>query len=114
MVAEVEAPTVAVVAAAPMAAVTDNASSSCVFRGPNHSSHGAAPARSSLVHLAPMSNARDADKLRRVVDDVHHAPVTDPDAALIFLAFQLFASSGPWCMAQSLLFWEDTRQRAVR
>ena len=42
-----------------------------------------------------MSNASDADEFRRVVDDVHLAPVTDPNAPLVLVAFQLFASCGP-------------------
>ena len=58
--------------------------------------------RSSFVHLAPACNACDADELRRVVDDVHHSPVANPEALLIFVAFQLFASLGPWCIAQRL------------
>jgi hypothetical protein len=32
-----------------------------------------------------MSNARDTDQLRCVVDNPDHAPVTDPDSPLIFL-----------------------------
>jgi len=59
----------------------------------------------SFVYLAPMRNACDADELRRVVDDVYHPPGAYPDAPLIFVAFQLFASCGPWCIAAESIFW---------
>src|ERR1035438_10259991 len=60
-----------------------------VFNGSERCCHG--PSRNVfrlLVDLAAVSNARDTDELRRVVDDVYHAPVTDSDAPLIFVAFQ--------------------------
>ena len=50
----------------------------------------------------------------RVVNDVHHPPVTDPDTPLIFVAFQLPASCGPWCVAQRLDFLDDTSQYDIR
>jgi hypothetical protein len=50
----------------------------------------------------------------RVVDDVHHPPGTDPAAPLILVAFQLFASCGPRCMAQRLDVLDDTGQYAIR
>ena len=69
---------------------------------------------SSFVCLAPVRNSRDADELRRVVDDVHHAPVTDPDAPMIFVALQFLASRGPRYMAQRTDFLDDARQHVVR
>src|ERR1022692_1962614 len=60
-----------------------------VFNGSERCCHG--PSRNVfrlLVDLAAVSNARDTDELRRVVDDVYHAPVTDSDAPLTFVAFQ--------------------------
>lgn len=69
---------------------------------------------SALVYLAPMANARDTDKLGRVVDNLHDAPVTYADAPLIFVAFQLFAACGPWCIAQRVHFAHDTGQHFVR
>ncbi len=51
-----------------------------------------------LVNLAPVRDPCDAHQFRRVVDDVHDAPVTDPDAPLVFVAFELFASCGAWRM----------------
>ena len=71
-------------------------------------------AQSSFVHLAPVGNARDTDEPRSVVNDVHYAPVTDSNAPLIFVAFELLASCGPWRMAQSLNFLEDTGQHVIR
>ena len=39
-----------------------------------------------------MGHARDADPLSGIVDDVDHAPVSNPDAPLIFIALKLLAS----------------------
>ncbi len=44
--------------------------------------------------------AEDNDDFRRVVDDVQHAPVTDPDAPLVLVAFQLFTSCDPGVVGQ--------------
>jgi hypothetical protein len=57
-----------------------------------------------LVHLAAVCNASDRDELRRVVDDVRHAPVPDSDAPLVLVAFQLFASCGPGLSASARIF----------
>jgi hypothetical protein len=46
-----------------------------------------------LVDLSAVGNAR-ADALRRVVDDVRHAPVTGPGAPMILVAFSLFHPAG--------------------
>lgn len=51
--------------------------------------------QSSLVHLAAVCNAGDADKPRCVVDNVRHPPVAGPNAPLILVALQLLASRGP-------------------
>ena len=78
-------------------------------------SRGQTPEMSwSLVNLAPVRDPRDRDEFRRVVDDVQHAPVTDPDAPLVLVAFQLFASCGPWCVAQRVYFFQDTSQHVIR
>ena len=61
-----------------------------------------------------MSNACDAHALHCVVDNVNHAPVTDPDAPLIFAALQFFASGGSWRIAQCLQFSNDARQQFIR
>ena len=42
-----------------------------------------------------MCDPRHADKFSRVVNDVHHALVSDTNAPLIFVALQFFASCGP-------------------
>ena len=47
-----------------------------------------------------MCNPSDSDEFRGVLDDVQHAPVTDPDAPLILLAFQFLASCGPGIVGQ--------------
>ena len=57
-------------------------------------------ATSLFVNLAAVCNPRHADYFRRVVDDVHYAPVTDADAPLIFVALQLPASRGPGVVGQ--------------
>ena len=48
---------------------------------------------SSLVDLAAMCDARDADQFDGVIDEIDHAPVADSNAALIFETLQLLASS---------------------
>ena len=53
-----------------------------------------------LVDLAAVPNARDTDEHRPVVDDVHHAPVTDPDAPLILVSFEFPASCRPGIIGQ--------------
>lgn len=68
----------------------------------------------SFMDLAAMCDPRDAHDFRRVVDDVHHAPVTDADAPLIFVALQLFASCWPWSVAQSFEFADNARQHVIR
>ena len=70
--------------------------------------------QSSLVDLAPVCDARDADELRSVVDDVHHAPVTGPNTPLVFVAFQFLASGGPRRVAQRLEFLDDAGQHVIR
>lgn len=69
---------------------------------------------SSPVDLAPMSNACDADELGCVVDDIHHPPVTHPEAPLIFVAFELFTSRGPWHSGQSLDFLNNASEHTIR
>jgi len=49
-----------------------------------------------FVHLTPVRNARDADELRRVADDVHHSPVADPDAATDLCSLSAFCI--PWAV----------------
>ncbi len=61
-----------------------------------------------------MSNPCDAHELGCVVDNVHDAPVADPDAPLIFAALQLPAPSGPWGISQSIQFSDDTCQKFIR
>jgi hypothetical protein len=39
-------------------------------------------------------HTRDRDKLRRVVDKVHNAPIAGPNAPLVLVALQLLASRG--------------------
>jgi hypothetical protein len=55
-----------------------------------------------------MSNASYADEFRRVVDDVHHTPVTDANPPMILVAFELFASGRPWSMTQRFESADDT------
>src|SRR5208283_1463772 len=69
--------------------------------------------RSSIVNLAPMRNARNAYELRSVVDNVNQTPITDPDAPVIFVAFQLLASSRPWYISQRVQFSNNTRQQII-
>jgi hypothetical protein len=69
---------------------------------------------SPFVHFATVCDARNANQFRVVVDDVHYAPVTDPDAPLIFVASQFLASCGPWRMAHRFHSLEDARQHAIR
>jgi len=56
-----------------------------------------------------MRDPRYAHYFRRVVDDVHHAPVTDADAPPIFLALQFFAPCGPGIVGQSFEFTDDAK-----
>ena len=53
-----------------------------------------------FVNLSPVRDPRHTDQFRRVVDDVQHAPVTDPDAPLVLVPFQLLASCGPGIVGQ--------------
>lgn len=43
--------------------------------------------------------------LRAVVDDVHHAPVTDPDAPLIFVVFHLLHAAGRGAERRESISW---------
>ena len=38
-----------------------------------------------FVDFAPVCNSRNTDEPYRIIDDVHHAPVTDPNAPQIFI-----------------------------
>jgi hypothetical protein len=49
-----------------------------------------------------MRDPRHANEFFRVVDDVQHAPITDPNAPLVFVAFQFSASRGPRCTDQRI------------
>jgi hypothetical protein len=49
----------------------------------------------SFIDFAAVCNARHTDELRRVVNGVKHAPIACPDAPLILVAFQFFASRRP-------------------
>ena len=61
-----------------------------------------------------MRDSRDSDECRPVVDDLQHAPVTDADTPLIFVALQFFTSFGPWGVSQRFDFTHDTRQHVIR
>lgn len=67
-----------------------------------------------FVDLAPVCNSRHAHHFRRVVDDVHYAPITHAHVPLIFVALQLFASCWPWNVAQSFEFADNASQHAIR
>jgi len=45
-----------------------------------------------LVNLAAMRDPRDRDALHCVVNEIHHAPVTDSHAPLVLVPFQFLAS----------------------
>src|ERR1035437_4068023 len=53
-------------------------------------------ARARSVDLAPVCNVRHGHGFRCVVDYVDNPVITDPNAPLILVALQLFASHGPW------------------
>src|ERR1017187_3158027 len=72
------------------------------------------PALALLVNFAPVCDPRHTDEFCRVVDDVYHAPVTHPDAPLIFVALQLFASCWPWGVAQRFDLADGTGQHVIR
>ena len=59
-----------------------------------------------LVDLAAMYDPRHAHDFCRVVDGVHYAP-------LVLVALQLFASGGPWSVAQSFKFRDDARESTL-
>jgi hypothetical protein len=67
-----------------------------------------------FVNFPAMRDPRYAHQLGRIVDDVQHAPVTDADAPLILVAFQLLASCGPWMLAQKFQFADDARKHVIR
>ncbi len=69
--------------------------------------------RSSFIGLAPVGNARDADKLRRVIDDVHDTPITNPHAPLILEALELFATCWTWDGAERLQLFDDVGQHIM-
>lgn len=69
---------------------------------------------SRVVDFAPVRDPRHTDELRRVVDDIHHAPVTYPNAPLVFLAFQLLAPCGTWRATERFEFTHHTGQHVVR
>jgi hypothetical protein len=54
----------------------------------------------SFIGVAAVCNAHNADQLRRIVDDVQHAPIACPNALLVLVAFQLFASCRPRVVRQ--------------
>ena len=62
----------------------------------------------SFVHVAPVCNARDTDELCVVVDDINHAPVTNPYAPKILVPFQLLAAHWSWRLAQGGYPLDDT------
>jgi hypothetical protein len=55
--------------------------------------------RSALVHLAPVRNAGDTDDLLGVVNGIDDAPVADPNAPMVFVAFKRVASLN-WCLIE--------------
>jgi hypothetical protein len=59
-----------------------------------------------------MCNPRYAQHSRRVVNYVHHAPVTDADAPLTFVSLELFATHRPGSVAQAFEFSDNAGQDA--
>lgn len=68
----------------------------------------------SFVDLAPVRDPGHADLFPRVVNDVHHATIADPDAPLVLAVFQLFAARGPGIVGQGFQLADDSRQNAIR
>jgi hypothetical protein len=61
-----------------------------------------------------MGDPRYAYQLGHIVDDVHHAPVTDAKTPLILIALKLFASRAPWLLPERIHFANYARQYIVR
>src|ERR1035437_6881003 len=57
-------------------------------------------ARARSVDLAPVCNVRHGHCFGWAIDCVDNPVITDPNAPLIFVTFQLFASHGPWVVCQ--------------
>ncbi len=55
-----------------------------------------------------MRDSRHADHLGGVIDDVHHSPVSDANAPLIFVAFEFFATRRPRSVTQRFKFADNT------
>src|SRR5208283_1044152 len=54
----------------------------------------------SFINLASMCDSGDNDKFRCIIDEVNCAPITDSNAPLVPVAFQLLASCGPGIVGQ--------------
>jgi len=48
--------------------------------------------RALVIDFAAVRNSRDTHELRFVVDDVHHAPIANSHAPLVFVASEFLAS----------------------
>ena len=67
-----------------------------------------------FVDFAPVCNSRNTDEPYRIIDDVHHAPVTDPNAPHIHSLSKLFTSRGWGSIAQRLKLGDNTRPHVIR
>jgi hypothetical protein len=61
-----------------------------------------------------MRDPRYAYSLGRILDDVYDAPVPNPKALLILVAFKFFASCRPWLLRERIHFANYARQHIVR
>ena len=60
-----------------------------------------------------MRDPGDTYEFRRVIDDLQHAPVTDSNAPLILVAFQLFAACRPRIVGQRQNLHVYTREQRI-
>jgi len=61
-----------------------------------------------------MRDASHADEFRRIVDDVHDAPITHPYSPQIFVASQLFASGRSRMDREQFQFFNYAVQENIR
>lgn len=61
-----------------------------------------------------MRNPSYADAFRRIIDYVHHTPIANSDAPLIFVVFKLLAAGRPGIMGQGFQLANRSRQNVVR
>jgi len=60
-----------------------------------------------------MSDSRDANQPRRVVDDIHHTPIAHPDTPLIFVPSELPAAVWMGLGRKGVNGLDHTAQNAV-